>query len=112
VRIINTSDGIRIHYVSSGETNGHLPVIFIPGWSFTSQIWQTQVGYFAKNRRVIAIHPRSQAYGINERRQLVGVSCDADGVDCRALFGITVSFPQTSTISKAAFPPASKPPKT
>jgi len=57
---INTSDGIRIHYVSSGETNGHSPVIFIPGWSFTSQIWQTQVEYFAKNRRVIAIDPRSQ----------------------------------------------------
>ena len=57
---INTSDGIRIHCVSSGETTGHLPIIFIPGWSFTSQIWQTQVEYFAKNRRVIAIDPRSQ----------------------------------------------------
>jgi non-heme chloroperoxidase len=57
---INTSDGIRIHYLSNGETNGHSPVIFIPGWSFTSQIWQTQMEYFAKNRRVIAIDPRSQ----------------------------------------------------
>ena len=57
---INTSDGIRIHYTSSGETKGHSPVIFIPGWSFTSQVWQPQVEYFAKNRRVIAIDPRSQ----------------------------------------------------
>jgi probable HAF family extracellular repeat protein len=27
----------------------------------------------------------SEAYGINERRQVVGVSCDADFVDCRAV---------------------------
>lgn len=29
-------------------------------------------------------HVHSEAYGINERRQVVGISCDADGVDCRA----------------------------
>jgi len=57
---ITTSDGIRIHYVSDGEKNSHSPVIFIPGWSFTSRIWQTQLEHFAKNRRVIAIDPRSQ----------------------------------------------------
>ena len=57
---ITTSDGIRIHYVGNGEKNAHSPMIFIPGWSFTSQIWQTQLEYFAKNRRVIAIDPRSQ----------------------------------------------------
>jgi probable HAF family extracellular repeat protein len=30
-------------------------------------------------------HVDSEAYGINERRQVVGVSCDADLVDCRAV---------------------------
>ena len=30
-------------------------------------------------------HVDSEAYGINEARQVVGVSCDADGVDCRAV---------------------------
>src|ERR1700745_3681381 len=29
-------------------------------------------------------HVDSEAYGINEARQVVGVSCDADQVDCRA----------------------------
>jgi probable HAF family extracellular repeat protein len=29
-------------------------------------------------------HVHSEAYGINERRQVVGISCDADFVDCRA----------------------------
>src|SRR4029453_12334887 len=30
-------------------------------------------------------HVDSEAYGINEARQVVGVSCDADFVDCRAV---------------------------
>src|SRR6476646_9605450 len=30
-------------------------------------------------------HVDSEAYGINERRQVVGVSCDADFIDCRAV---------------------------
>ena len=29
-------------------------------------------------------HVHSEAYGINERRQVVGVSCDAEFADCRA----------------------------
>jgi uncharacterized membrane protein len=31
------------------------------------------------------IHVDSEAYGINEARQVVGVSCDANFVDCRAV---------------------------
>ena len=30
-------------------------------------------------------HVDSEAYGINERRQVVGISCDADFVDCRGV---------------------------
>ena len=30
-------------------------------------------------------HVDSEAYGINEARQVVGVSCDADQTDCRAV---------------------------
>src|SRR5262249_27086931 len=30
-------------------------------------------------------HVDSEAYGINEARQVVGVSCDADHLDCRAV---------------------------
>jgi probable HAF family extracellular repeat protein len=30
-------------------------------------------------------HLDSEAYGINERRQVVGISCDADFADCRAV---------------------------
>jgi len=30
-------------------------------------------------------HVDSEAYGINEARQVVGISCDANFVDCRAV---------------------------
>jgi len=34
-------------------------------------------------------HVHSEAYGINERRQVVGVSCAAEFADCRAFVWIT-----------------------
>jgi probable HAF family extracellular repeat protein len=38
-------------------------------------------------------HVDSEAYGINEARQVVGVSCDADQVDCRAVIWDNSAFP-------------------
>jgi microsomal epoxide hydrolase len=52
-----TSDGVRIHYVESG--NGR-PIVFIPGWTMPAWIWQKQIDEFSKKYRVIAVDPRSQ----------------------------------------------------
>jgi probable HAF family extracellular repeat protein len=38
-------------------------------------------------------HVDSEAYGINERRQVVGVSCDADQTDCRAVVWDHSAYP-------------------
>jgi probable HAF family extracellular repeat protein len=38
-------------------------------------------------------HVDSEAYGINEARQVVGVSCDADFVDCRAVIWLHGNTP-------------------
>jgi probable HAF family extracellular repeat protein len=38
-------------------------------------------------------HVDSEAYGINEARQVVGVSCDADQVDCRAVIWDNSAYP-------------------
>jgi probable HAF family extracellular repeat protein len=38
-------------------------------------------------------HVDSEAYGINDARQVVGVSCDADQVDCRAVIWDNSAFP-------------------
>ncbi|WP_348521379.1 alpha/beta hydrolase [Brevibacillus sp. AY1] len=39
---------------------GHgVPIVFIPGWTFTTEVFHKQVEYFQKTNRVIVIDPRS-----------------------------------------------------
>src|SRR5205807_2487111 len=52
-----TSDGVRIHYLESG--NGRA-IVFIPGWTMPAWIWQKQIDDFSKKYHVIAVDPRSQ----------------------------------------------------
>ena len=60
---------------------------FVEGDIVNAFIWTKRDGI----RPLLALpgrvpeHVDSEAYGINERRQVVGVSCDADFVDCRAV---------------------------
>ncbi|GIN87467.1 hypothetical protein J6TS2_38530 [Heyndrickxia sporothermodurans] len=35
------------------------PIVFIPGWTFTTEVFSEQVDYFSKTNRVIVIDPRS-----------------------------------------------------
>jgi probable HAF family extracellular repeat protein len=48
-------------------------------------------------------HVDSEAYGINEARQVVGVSCDADFVDCRAVVWNQGNTPTDLNDLKAGF---------
>lgn len=43
-----------IQDVGQGE-----PLVFIPGWTFTVEVFERQIEHFAKRNRVIAIDPRS-----------------------------------------------------
>jgi probable HAF family extracellular repeat protein len=60
---------------------------FVEGDVLHAFIWTRDNGIQALRplRGRVPQHVDSEAYGINERRQVVGVSCDADGVDCRAV---------------------------
>jgi len=49
-------------------------------------------------------HVDSEAYGINEARQVVGVSCDADLVDCRAVIWDHGKTPTDLNDLKGSFP--------
>jgi probable HAF family extracellular repeat protein len=49
-------------------------------------------------------HVDSEAYGINEARQVVGVSCDADLVDCRAVIWDHGNTPKDLNDFKGSFP--------
>jgi len=51
----------------------------------------------------IPSHVDSEAYGINEARQVVGVSCDADLVDCRAVIWDHGNTPKDLNDFKGSF---------
>ncbi len=54
---ITTSDRVRIHYLEAGQGPA---MLFIPGLTMSAEIWNSQIQYFAKAHRVIAMDPRSQ----------------------------------------------------
>ena len=51
------SPGIELHYLEKGEGR---PLVFIPGLTFSGEIFKAQLEYFSGNHRVIAIDPRGQ----------------------------------------------------
>ncbi|HET9819594.1 MAG TPA: alpha/beta hydrolase [Rhodanobacteraceae bacterium] len=56
---VTVSDGVRIHYVDGGLHDGPV-LLFIPGWTMDTSVWQEQMQHFAPTYRVVAIDPRSQ----------------------------------------------------
>lgn len=59
---VETPDGERIHYVSQGPeaTPDRPTLLFVPGWTMTVEIWESQLEHFAATHRVVAMDPRSQ----------------------------------------------------
>ena len=51
-----TVPGVNIHYIDEGQGT---PLVFVPGWTFSVEVFEHQIPYFAKNYRVIAIDPRA-----------------------------------------------------
>lgn len=54
---IKLNDDLNLFYQDSGQ--GQV-LLFIPGWTMSSDVFRAQVNHFNKNYRVIAIDPRSQ----------------------------------------------------
>lgn len=58
---VATDDGAVIHCLVSGPKNSTLsPVLFVPGYLMPGDIFEFQIRHFQKNRRVVAMDPRSQ----------------------------------------------------
>jgi probable HAF family extracellular repeat protein len=60
---------------------------FVEGDILHAFLWTREDGIrqLKPLQRRVPAHVDSEAYGINEARQIVGISCDADFVDCRAV---------------------------
>jgi non-heme chloroperoxidase len=56
-RYILVEPGVEIYVEERGEGR---PILFIPGWTFTTELFSQQLEYFSKDYRAIAIDPRSQ----------------------------------------------------
>lgn len=54
-RYFEVEDGILLRYVDEGKG---LPIIFVPGWSFSLDVFEKQIEYFKGSYRCIAIDPR------------------------------------------------------
>lgn len=54
---ITISDDLNVFYQDSGQ--GQV-LLFIPGWTMSSDVFREQINHFSKKYRVIAIDPRSQ----------------------------------------------------
>ena len=56
-KYIEVAPGIELHYLDAGKG---APMIFIPGLTFSGEIFLHQIEHFSKTNRVIAIDPRGQ----------------------------------------------------
>lgn len=52
---LEVADGVDIYYEDIGE--GQV-IILVPGWTFTTKVFEHQFDYFSKNHRVISFDPR------------------------------------------------------
>lgn len=54
--LLEIEPGVDLHYLDKGSGR---PIIFIPGWMFSADLFEKQIDYYAQRYRVIAIDPRN-----------------------------------------------------
>ncbi len=65
-----TSEGVKIHYLEADPRTPKGKVaamLFVPGWTMPADIWEEQIAYFSRTRRVVAMDPRSQGLSSQTR---------------------------------------------
>jgi microsomal epoxide hydrolase len=59
-RFVDVAPQVRIHVVDEGAPSAKPALVLVPGWTFGADVWRREIDRFARDRRVIAIDPRSQ----------------------------------------------------
>ncbi len=49
--------GVELYYEVTGEGT---PLVFVPGWTFSTEVFDHQVVHFSKTHKVVSFNPRSQ----------------------------------------------------
>ncbi len=57
---VEIEDELSIHYEAAGD--GDLAVVFVPGWTMTTRVFEHQLAHFASSGRcrAVAYDPRGQ----------------------------------------------------
>lgn len=58
-RYVTVAPGVELHLWEKGEGK---PLVFIPGLTFSGEIFKAQIEHFSANYRVVAVDPRGQGY--------------------------------------------------
>lgn len=58
-KYVTVAPGVELHLWEKGEGK---PLVFIPGLTFSGEIFKAQIEHFSANYRVVAIDPRGQGY--------------------------------------------------
>jgi len=53
---VQVAPGVDLHYVEAGQGQ---PIVFIPGWTLTTELFRAQIEAFADSHRVVSFDPRS-----------------------------------------------------
>ncbi len=77
---IEVAPGVELYYEEHGAGS---PLVFVPGWTFTTEVFQHQVAHFARSHRVIVVDPRSQG---RSSKTLHGNDFSTRGADLAKLF--------------------------
>ncbi|MCG8456128.1 MAG: hypothetical protein MI919_07590, partial [Holophagales bacterium] len=53
---VEVAPGVEMHYVEAGEGR---PIVFVPGWTMTTELFRAQIEGFSEHHRVLSFDPRS-----------------------------------------------------
>ncbi|GAB4423207.1 MAG: hypothetical protein OHK0015_00530 [Chloroflexi bacterium OHK40] len=77
---LEVAPGVELYYEEHGAGQ---PLVFVPGWTFTTEVFQHQVAHFAQTYRVIVVDPRSQG---RSSKTVHGNDYATHGADLARLF--------------------------
>lgn len=78
---LEVAPGVELYYEEYGSG---APIVFVPGWTFTTEVFAHQVEHFAQTHRVILVDPRGQG---RSSKGFQGNDYGAHGADLVKLFG-------------------------
>jgi pimeloyl-[acyl-carrier protein] methyl ester esterase len=102
---LTTSDSTLLYYEEAGEGK---PLLFVHGWSLSSQIWTQQKEYFSSRYRCLTVdlrghgrsNPSASGYGIEVLASDVTCLFDSLGLSDGTLFGWSLG----ALVALAAYP--------